>query len=190
VPDVAVDAVLLGLVEDFVPSAGVEPVVEHTVTVFHVAGDQRLNRGGLAADRVVGPRDDRDWKIGRNPFLVLRDPEAVEPLSAHRDDAEFGHRFLVEEARHAGEAMAERTAWRICSQHRLWSVFGKKRGKNGKVGPPVHDDLVERDFTTESPNLLWLADITEHPTREGKLYLCAIKDVFLSASWATASTPG
>jgi putative transposase len=112
------------------------------------------------------------------------------PLSAHRDDAEFGHRFLVEEARHAGEAMAERTAWRICSQHRLWSVFGKKRGKNGKVGPPVHDDLVERDFTTESPNLLWLADITEHPTREGKLYLCAIKDVFLSASWATASTPG
>jgi putative transposase len=25
---------------------------------------------------------------------------------------------------------------------------------------------------------LWLADITEHPTREGKLYLCAIKDVF------------
>ena len=55
VPDVAVDAVLLGLVEDFVPSAGVEPVVEHTVTVFHVAGDQRLNRGGLAADRVVGP---------------------------------------------------------------------------------------------------------------------------------------
>ena len=25
---------------------------------------------------------------------------------------------------------------------------------------------------------LWLADITEHPTGEGKLYLCAIKDVF------------
>jgi hypothetical protein len=50
--------------------------------------------------------------------------------------------------------MAERTAWRICSQHRLWSVFGKKRGKNGKTGPPVHDDLVERDFTANAPNQL------------------------------------
>ena len=27
------------------------------------------------------------------------------------------------------------------------------------------------------PNQLWLADITEHRTGEGKLYLCAIKDV-------------
>ncbi|AJR29914.1 hypothetical protein MFTT_04560 [Mycolicibacterium fortuitum subsp. fortuitum] len=57
-------------------------------------------------------------------------------------------------------------------------MFGKKRGKNGKVGPPVHDDLVQRDFTAEAPNQLWLADITEHGTGEGKLYLCAIKDVF------------
>ena len=74
--------------------------------------------------------------------------------------------------------MAERTAWRICSDNGWWSVFGKKRGKNGKAGPPVHDDLVERDFTAEAPNQLWLADITEHRTGEGKLYLCAIKDVF------------
>ncbi|BDE14937.1 hypothetical protein MKCMC460_37970 [Mycobacterium sp. 20KCMC460] len=42
----------------------------------------------------------------------------------------------------------------------------------------MHDDLVERDFTAEGPNQLWLSDITEHRTGEGKLYLCAIKDVF------------
>jgi putative transposase len=40
----------------------------------------------------------------------------------------------------------------------------------------VHDDLVERQFTAERANLLWLTDITEHPTAEGKLYLCAVKD--------------
>ena len=58
-------------------------------------------------------------------------------------------------------------------------MFGKKRAKNGKKpGPPVHDDLVERDFTAAGPNELWLTDITEHRTAEGKLYLCAIKDVF------------
>lgn len=63
-------------------------------------------------------------------------------------------------------------------RNRLWSVFGKKRGKSGKVSPPVHDDLVERDFTAGGPNQLWLSDITEHRTDEGKLYLCAIKDVY------------
>ncbi|MEL5990649.1 IS3 family transposase [Microbacterium sp. 9H2] len=44
--------------------------------------------------------------------------------------------------------------------------------------PPVHDDLVQREFTADAPNRLWLTDITEHRTSEGKLYLCAIKDVF------------
>ncbi|BBY70763.1 hypothetical protein [Mycobacterium paraintracellulare] len=66
-------------------------------------------------------------------------------------------------------------------------MFGKKRGKNGKVGPSVHDDLVERDFTADAPNQLWLSDITEHHT-EGKLYLYAIKDAFSNPSSGTRST--
>ncbi|GGJ60414.1 hypothetical protein GCM10010121_083790 [Streptomyces brasiliensis] len=74
--------------------------------------------------------------------------------------------------------MADRTAWRICRDNRWWSVFGGKRGKIKKAGPPVHYDLVRRDFTADGRNRLWLADITEHATGEGKLYLCAIKDVF------------
>ncbi|MFI8537595.1 IS3 family transposase [Streptomyces aquilus] len=101
-------------------------------------------------------------------------------FDAHRDDPEFGHRFLADEARAAGEAMAERTAWRICRDNRWWSAFGKRagRGKNAKAGPPVHDDKVRRNFSADAPNRLWLTDITEHATGEGKLYLCAVKDVF------------
>ena len=38
--------------------------------------------------------------------------------------------------------------------------------------------LVQRDFTSDDVNELWLTDITEHWTDEGKLYLCAIKDAF------------
>ena len=37
---------------------------------------------------------------------------------------------------------------------------------------------MQRDFTADDVNELWLTDITEHRTDEGKLYLCAIKDVF------------
>jgi putative transposase len=34
---------------------------------------------------------------------------------------------------------------------------------------------VRRNFTAEGPNRLWLADITEYPTRERRLYLCVIR---------------
>ncbi|MFD4987480.1 transposase [Streptomyces sp. NPDC058374] len=63
-------------------------------------------------------------------------------FDAHRDDPEFGHRFLLDGARTAGEPMAERTAWRICRDNRWWNAFGKRRGrgKTAKAGPPVHDD--------------------------------------------------
>lgn len=100
-------------------------------------------------------------------------------FDAHRDDPEFGYRLLGDEARQAGLTACDRTMWRLCRDGRWWSVFGKKRGKNGKrPGPPAHDDLVQRNFTATAPNRLWLTDITEHHTGEGKLYLCAIKDVY------------
>jgi putative transposase len=39
-------------------------------------------------------------------------------------------------------------------------------------------DLVNRKFTATGPDMLWVTDITEHPTREGKLYCAAVLDVF------------
>jgi transposase InsO family protein len=144
----------------------------------------------LAVDGVPVTVTCRVLKIARQPYYRwLAKPVTAAELAAayranalfdaHRDDPEFGNRFLVDEARDAGEPMAERTAWKICSELGWWSVFGKKRGRNGKrPGPPVHDDMVERDFTADTANQLWLADITEHWTGEGKLYLCAVKDVY------------
>ena len=40
----------------------------------------------------------------------------------------------------------------------------------------MRDDLVRREFTAPGPDRLWLTDISEHPTGEGKMYLCAVKD--------------
>lgn len=50
-------------------------------------------------------------------------------------------------------------------------MFSKKRGLNRKAGPPVHDDLVDRQFTAQDRDQIWLTNITEHRTDEGKLYL-------------------
>ena len=144
----------------------------------------------LAADGIPVTVTCRVLKLARQPYYrwlatPVTDAELAEAylanalFDAHRDDPEFGYRYLADEARNAGHAACDRTMWRVCSANGWWSAFGKKRGKNGKKpGPPVHDDLVKRDFTADAPNELWLADITEHRTGQGKLYLCAVKDVY------------
>lgn len=42
----------------------------------------------------------------------------------------------------------------------------------------MFDDFVRRLFTADEPNRLWLTDIAEHATGEGKVYCSAIKDVY------------
>ncbi|MDQ0938345.1 putative transposase [Streptomyces sp. V1I1] len=143
----------------------------------------------LAVDGVPVTVTCRVLKLARQPYYRWFDEPVADAalkeayranalFDAHREDPEFGYRFLADEARSAGAGMADRTAWRICRDNRWWSVFGKNRSRTKKAGPPVHDDLVRRDFTADGPNMLWLTGITEHPTAEGKLYLCAVKDVF------------
>ncbi|WP_282828229.1 IS3 family transposase [Gulosibacter sediminis] len=143
----------------------------------------------LAADGIPVTVTCRVLKLARQPYYrwlnapipeseVVAAYRANALFDAHKDDPEFGHRLLADEAREAGQAMADRTAWRLCRSNRWWSRFGKMKGKNQRPGPAVHDDLVKRDFSARAANELWLTDITEHKTAEGKLYLCAIKDVY------------
>jgi transposase InsO family protein len=101
-------------------------------------------------------------------------------VDAHHDDPEFGYRFLTDELQTTGLKVGERRVWRLCSQQRIWSTTVRKgrRGSGKTPGPAVHDNLVNGDFTAPAPDLVWLTDITEHPTGEGKVYCCAVKDVF------------
>jgi putative transposase len=70
---------------------------------------------------------------------------------------------------------------------RLCGVY-RRRGKHARPAPAVHDDLVQRRFQADAPNRLWLTDITEHPTREGKVYCAAVLDVYSRriAGWSIA----
>lgn len=98
----------------------------------------------------------------------------------HTDAPEFGYRFIADELEQQGERSCERRVWRLCRQQRVWSTTTRKgRRSSGKTpGPAVHDDLVQRVFSAPAPDVVWLTDITEHATLQGKLYCCAIKDVF------------
>ena len=68
--------------------------------------------------------------------------------------------------------------WRGCRVAGIQSAIAKRKSRYKKAGAPLHYDLVQRQCTAEGPNQLWLTDITELHTHEGKVYLCAIKDVF------------
>jgi transposase InsO family protein len=115
------------------------------------------------------PVSDREWDEAHliNPALDI-----------HYDDPAFGYRFISDELADLGYAASERRVRRLCSEHGIFSAFSNKSGTAKRPGPPVHDDLVKRDFSASRPHELWLTDITEHWTDEGKLYCCAIKDVF------------
>ena len=53
---------------------------------------------------------------------------------------------------------------------------------------PVQPDLVQRQFARTAPNQLWMADLTQHRTGEGWLYVSAVMDAFSRriVGWATS----
>jgi putative transposase len=57
-----------------------------------------------------------------------------------------------------------------------------RRRRRGCTHRDMHavpnDDLVARQFTPEGPDRLWVADITEHPTDEGRVYLAVVIDAW------------
>lgn len=115
------------------------------------------------------PCSDRDWD---DAHLVN------EMLDIHADDPEFGYRFISDEFERHGHRVSENRVHRLCRQNQIYSTTVKRKGHARRPGPPVHDDLVARDFTAEGPNQVWVGDITEHRTDEGRLYLCTFKDLW------------
>jgi putative transposase len=125
------------------------------------------------------PVSQRDWD----------DAHLIDILyEAHADDATLGYRFLTDELdTEYGITVGENRVHRLCRIAGITASHHKKRSKAGSTGPPPHDDLlavvdehgvIRHEFKADAPNKVWLWDISEHPTREGKLYICAIKDVF------------
>jgi transposase InsO family protein len=66
----------------------------------------------------------------------------------------------------------------------------RRRPRGARLAQVISLDLVRRSFRRDRPNELWMTDITEHPTREGKLYCCVVLDAFSRrvVGWAIDST--
>ena len=76
-----------------------------------------------------------------------------------------------------GLIVNKKLVWKIMRELGLKGLPGPRKGIKNLKNTPTCEDLVERCFTASAPNQLWLTDITEHPTSEGKLYCCAVLDL-------------
>jgi putative transposase len=69
---------------------------------------------------------------------------------------------------------------RLMRQAGIQGVY-RRRGRGCTRRDPAavpNDDLVGRQFNPLGPDRLWVMDVTEHPTGEGKVYLAAVLDAF------------
>jgi len=116
------------------------------------------------------PYSDRDWDDAVLMNVIV---------DVHADDPAFGYRFIADELEAGGHRASENRVHRICRERKVWSNTTKKgrTGSGKRPGPAVHDDLVLRNFTAPDIDRAWLTDISEHPTRTGKIYICAVKDL-------------
>jgi len=73
----------------------------------------------------------------------------------------------------------------------LKGVVGRPKQIRGVRPAATAGDLVERQFTRSGPDQLWVTDITEHKTREGKLYCAVVLDAFSRrvVGWSLGASP-
>jgi putative transposase len=77
-----------------------------------------------------------------------------------------------------GLACGRKRVARLMRTAGLAGVCHRRKHRRSGPLPAVHEDLVQRRFVAEGPDRLWVTDITEHATGEGKVYCAAVLDVF------------
>lgn len=77
-----------------------------------------------------------------------------------------------------GSVLTNTTVYRYMRLNEVQSVIRKKRRKYPKVAYHQIPNLLQRDFSTTGPNQKWSIDVSYLFPKSGKLYICAIKDLY------------
>ena len=77
----------------------------------------------------------------------------------------------------------EMSLWKVKKIRREQGLVLRRKRKFVRTTDSNHDlpvapNLLARNFTQEACNRVWVSDITSIPTREGWLYLAAVKDLY------------
>ena len=105
----------------------------------------------------------------------------------------YGYRRIHCLLRKDGVIVSEKVVRRIMRDEHLVVRTTQKRkytSYKGEISPEV-DNVINRDFSADSPNKKWLTDITEFHIPAGKVYLSPIIDCFdgMIVSWTIGTSP-
>ena len=127
---------------------------------------------------------------------ALRDDYLLTQIKrVHKDsDGIYGQLKIWDELNEEGIEVAR------CTVERLMRTHGIEGCRNGKTqvttvpgsNPIAAEDLVQRDFTADHPDAVWLSDFTYIRTWQGWSYLAIVLDVYTRriVGWQLASHMG
>jgi len=105
-------------------------------------------------------------------------------------NATYGWPRIHAELRHQGVRVSRKRVARLMRQAGLSGMVRRRKGRTTIRVPGIATapDRVRRDFAPVAPNRLWVADLTEIATWEGKLYLAVVIDCYSRrcVGWAMA----
>ena len=103
----------------------------------------------------------------------------------------YGYRRIHQDLAANQFRVSKNRVHRVMKEHKL-KAKTKRRFKittDSKHNYPIHNNVLNREFSINKPNSRWVSDITYIPTREGWLYLAVIMDLFSRkiVGWSMAS---
>jgi transposase InsO family protein len=120
------------------------------------------------------------WRNHKPSARDIADAELLEVIRDiyRRSRNTYGVPGVYGQLRRSGRRVARSRVARLMRANGLVGAHASKKWRRGRPDAGGVPDLLKRDFRAERPNLRWVADITEFPTGEGKLYLAGIRDLF------------
>ena len=132
------------------------------------------------------------WKDRSPSPRRRRDDQLLAMIRRIHDESggSYGWPRMHAELRSRGVRVGRKRVARLMRGAGLSGLLTRRRGNTTIRVPGVRPapDLVRRDFRPAAPNQLWVADLTEIATWEGKLYLAVVVDCFSRrcVGWAMA----
>jgi putative transposase len=106
---------------------------------------------------------------------------AVKVKAIHQENrGVYGSPRVYQALAAAGESVCENTVAKVMREQEIRAKTKRRfvpRTTDGNHSQPVADNLLDRQFAAELPNLKWAVDITYVPTGEGWLYLAGVIDL-------------
>ncbi len=129
----------------------------------------------------VSDRGFRSWR-SRGPSKRRQEDRRllIEIRSSfEKSERTYGSPRVLKDLQELGQRTSKKRIARIMQENGIVAVQRRRFKITTQSGHdfPIQPNLLDRDFTVEQPNLVWLGDITYIRTEEGWLYLAALLDL-------------